>query len=136
MFLVASTGCRGLQVSTHSNLNGDVNSTVKGNVDSNVRADVHVNTPPQIENRDPLTAMTVVEGTKGQIAIIDVDGFMINKPIPGFFGSADNPVSVFREKLDQIEKQKYQAVILRINSPGGGVTATDMMWNEIKKFRT
>jgi protease-4 len=45
-------------------------------------------------------------------------------------------VSVFREKLDAISKDpSVCAVVLRINSPGGGVTASDIMAREMCAFR-
>ena len=135
LLLVLTSGCRGLQVSTRSNLTGNVKSTVNGNVNGDVRADVHLNPPAQIDNSQPLEEMTVVKGTQGKIALIDVDGFLINRAIPGFLGSGDNPVSVFREKLDQVEKGCFKAVVLRINTPGGGVTAADIMWRELQGFQ-
>jgi protease-4 len=50
--------------------------------------------------------------------------------------SGDNPVALFKEKLDAAAKDKrVKAVVLRINSPGGAVTASDIMYQELLHFR-
>jgi protease IV len=73
-----------------------------------------------------------------RIAIIDVEGMISNSRdsnlITGVEG--DNKVGFFKEKLDAAAKDdRVKAVIVRINSPGGGVTASDLMYHELRKFR-
>src|SRR5438128_4503880 len=69
---------------------------------------------------------------KNKVAVIDVDGIIMNARGSGLFGSGDNPVSVFREKLDAAAADKsVKAVVLRINSPGGAVTASDIMYQDV-----
>ena len=71
-----------------------------------------------------------------RIAILDVDGLLVNTDMTGIFSQGENPVSVFRERLDAIAADcRVGAVVLRINSPGGGVTATDMMWHDLQSFK-
>jgi protease IV len=72
-----------------------------------------------------------------KIAVIDVDGVLQNvRPTSLLGGSGENPVSLFAEKLDKAAADKeVRAVVLRINSPGGGVTATDLMYAEVQRFR-
>jgi protease-4 len=71
-----------------------------------------------------------------KIAVIDVDGILINTHKPSFFEEGENPVSVFVEKLDRAAKDPaVKAVVLRINSPGGGVTASDLMHQELLTFK-
>jgi protease-4 len=104
-------------------------------VETESRGIVH-NSP--IEDRGPLTQHLVVGGdcTQGKIAIVDVDGVLLNTPPTGFGSLGENPVSMFREKLDRIAADPcFRAVVVRINSPGGGVTASDMMWNDLSRFR-
>lgn len=75
---------------------------------------------------------------RDKIAIIDLDGMIMNCKTPGSFlgGSSENPVSVFREKLDAAAKDRHvKAVVLRINSPGGAVTASDIMYRDVVNFR-
>ena len=71
-----------------------------------------------------------------KIAIIDVSGMIINARNSGLFGDGDNPVSLFKERLDAAADDRHvKAVILRINSPGGAVTASDIMYKELLNFR-
>jgi protease IV len=71
-----------------------------------------------------------------KIAVIDVDGVLSTGPIISLFGSGENPVSLLLEKLDLARADRsVKAVILRINSPGGTVAASELMHNEITSFR-
>ena len=71
-----------------------------------------------------------------QIAVIDVSGLIINAQKPGLLEQGDNPVSELHEKLQKAESDKrVKAVILRLNTPGGGVTASDAMYREVVRFR-
>ena len=72
-----------------------------------------------------------------KIALIDVTGVISNAPPSSLFGPAgDNPVVRFKEKLDKAAGDRHvRAVVLRINSPGGGVTASDLMYDELLRFR-
>jgi len=72
-----------------------------------------------------------------KIVLIDVDGILINRDKPTLFGQGEHPVSMFVEKLDKAAADpSVKAVILRINSPGGSVTASDLMYTEILRFKT
>ena len=93
--------------------------------------------PQVLRDRSPLTAMPVQSGASGRIALIDVDGLLINQNKSGLGSMGENPIDLFREKLDQVQRQSNVcAVILRINSYGGGVTASDIMRRELEQFRT
>lgn len=71
-----------------------------------------------------------------KIAVIDVDGIMVNSSKKGLFSSGENPVSLFIEKLDKAQKdRRVKAVVLRINSPGGTVAASDVMYHALKEFK-
>jgi protease-4 len=72
----------------------------------------------------------------GVIAIIDVDGLLINKNIGGMGALGENPVALFREKLDSVAADPaVAAIVLRINSPGGGVTAADIMARDLLQVK-
>jgi protease IV len=72
-----------------------------------------------------------------RIALIDVDGILLNQDMAGPYSWGDNPVAIFREKLDAAAANPaIRSVVVRINSPGGGVTATDMMWRDLRAFRS
>ncbi len=73
---------------------------------------------------------------KDKVALIDVDGVILNVRGSALFGSSDNPVALFRERLDAAAAdRRVKAVVLRINSPGGAVTASDIMYREVAEFR-
>lgn len=75
--------------------------------------------------------------TRSKVAIIDVEGMLVNAKSTSMFSTSDNPVSVFRERLEEAAADKHvKAVVLRINSPGGGVTASDIMYRDLMQFRS
>ncbi len=72
-----------------------------------------------------------------KIALVDVDGVVRNAREASLLGApGENPVSLFKEKLDKAAADhSVKAVVVRINSPGGGVTASDLMYTELKRFK-
>jgi protease-4 len=92
-------------------------------------------------NVDGPVGETVITGAprwlcRDKIAIIDVEGMILNVRGSSLFGSGDNPVALFRERLDAAADDKHvKAVVIRINSPGGAVTASDIMYQELCRFR-
>jgi len=71
-----------------------------------------------------------------KIALIDVDGLLVNRNLSGSGSMGENPVAFFREKLDVAAADaSICAIVLRINSPGGGVTACDIMRRDLVRFR-
>lgn len=71
-----------------------------------------------------------------KVGIIDVDGVLLNKNMTGFGSMGENPVALFREKLDAAAADpSVRAIVLRINSPGGGVAATDTMRHDLEAFK-
>lgn len=74
---------------------------------------------------------------RDKIALIDVSGGIANKTGSSLLGGRkDNPVSLLLEQLDLARNDdNVKAVILRINSPGGGVVASELMHDELSWFR-
>jgi len=72
-----------------------------------------------------------------KIALVDVDGVLANQRDSSLLGPpGENPVALFTEKLDRAARDpRVKAIVLRINSPGGGVTASDLMYTELRRFR-
>jgi len=71
-----------------------------------------------------------------KIALIDVSGLISNSHKHTLLGEGENPVSVFVENLDKAAGDPaVKALVLRINSPGGGVTASDIMHSELLHFK-
>ncbi len=84
---------------------------------------------------------TVVRGGRGdascaRIALIDVDGLLVNQNFGSLMSIGDNPLSALRDKLEAAAHDpRVTGVVLRINSPGGSVTTCDIMADEIRHFR-
>lgn len=71
-----------------------------------------------------------------RVAIIDVTGLITNSSSKGFLSESDNPVGLLHEKLEEARTDsRVKAIILRLNTPGGTVTASDAMYREVKRFR-
>ncbi len=71
-----------------------------------------------------------------RIAVIDISGILMNAEEFEFFSEGEHVVSQIVEQLDTAANDKrVKAVVLRINSPGGTVTASDILYEEIRAFR-
>ncbi len=72
-----------------------------------------------------------------KIAIVDVDGVILNARAPSLVGPpGENPVALFKEKLDAAASDdRVKAIVLRVNSPGGSVTGSDIMHHEVQRFK-
>ena len=69
------------------------------------------------------------------IALIDVDGFLSSTGEPWFM-LIGTTVADVREKLERAANDwRVKAVVVRINSPGGGVSGSDMIYREILRFK-
>jgi len=89
---------------------------------------------------EPLSAQTVEKDptsfTNNKIAMIDVSGMIANVKAKSLLSDGRNKVSDFRETLNSIERDPYiKAVVLRINSSGGTITATEMMYRDLQEFK-
>ena len=72
----------------------------------------------------------------GRIAVVDLDGLIVNQNMTGLNSAGENPVAAFREKLALAATDpSIRAIVLRINSPGGGVAASVVMAEELRRFR-
>jgi protease-4 len=73
-----------------------------------------------------------------KILLVDIDGPISNRPKKTLAGfkSETGMVDRVREILKKAEKdKKIKSILLRINSPGGTVTSSDIIYNEIKTFK-
>ena len=84
----------------------------------------------------PLRPVIVEQGQAGRVAVVDVDGLLLNTPFVGPMSLGENPVALFREKLAAAETDPcVKAVVVRINSHGGGVEACILMRRDLEKFK-
>ncbi len=78
----------------------------------------------------------VVQAGASRIAVLDVDGLILNTPFVGPLSVGENPVALFREKLEAVACDPcVRAVVLRVNSPGGGVAACITMRHDLDRFK-
>src|SRR5436309_3178490 len=80
---------------------------------------------PPVSDGGPVIAMPLdgcPGGRKGpKIAVIDVDGLLVNTDFTGPSSLGENPLALFRERLDAAAADaEVCALVVRINSPGGG----------------
>ncbi len=102
-------------------------------MDTRVSAEI----PPVDPNAGRVRAVPVEPGGSTRVAILDVDGLILNTPFVGPLSVGENPVALFREKLDAIETDPcVKAVVLRVNSPGGSVSACITMRRDLERFKT
>jgi protease-4 len=90
------------------------------------------------EEEKPLKE-TVVQGEgPDKILLMDLSGLMAESPRRGIWnllGKCADPSRV-KEELDKArEDESIKALVLRINSPGGTVSASDMIYHEISRFK-
>src|SRR5258706_3183635 len=72
----------------------------------------------------------------GKIAIIEVEGMIANMKSGGFMQPTENQVSRFAQEMDKAAKDEaVKAVVLRVNSPGGTVTASDIMYQTVVRLK-
>jgi protease-4 len=84
----------------------------------------------------PVRPVVVSPGSFARVAVVDVDGLILNTPFVGPLSVGENPVALFREKLDAIEADAgVRAVVLRVHSHGGGVAACIAMRRDLERFR-
>jgi protease-4 len=91
-----------------------------------------------VSNTSELREISVSEGHAfgGKIAIIEVEGMLVDDRTGGLLQPSENPLSLFVQELDQAaDDDDVKAVVLRVNSPGGSVTTSDTMYDALLRFK-
>jgi protease-4 len=71
-----------------------------------------------------------------KVAIIEVEGMLMNAESGGLLQATENPVAKFVQQMDRAAADEdVRAVVLRVNSPGGTVTGSDTMYEVVRRFR-
>jgi protease-4 len=125
LLMVSAVGCGGMAVRTRVAFESPVETRVTAEL------------TPVNPNAGRVRAINVQPGVgSGRVAVVDVDGLLLNTPFVGPMSVGENPVALFREKLDAIEADPcIEAVVLRVNSPGGGVAACIAMRHDLERFK-
>ncbi len=85
---------------------------------------------------DPLKERVIQGSGSGKVLLIPVHGMITCAPEGNFIRSAPSLVQDVVAELRLAEKDSdIKAVLLVVNSPGGTVTASDMLYSELMKFK-
>ncbi len=85
---------------------------------------------------EPLTEISLQGDGNDKIALINVNGVISDRPQESFLVNKPSVLQDFVAKLNAIKTDSnIKALIIKIDSPGGGVTASDIMYNELVKFK-
>jgi protease-4 len=84
----------------------------------------------------PLREYTLEGTEKGKVAIVPVMGKIDDSPKPGLLQEKPSMLQEFVAQLRKAEEDdQVGAVLLKIDSPGGSVTASDLLYHEIVEFK-
>ena len=93
--------------------------------------------PHEEEGKTKQLAETLIEGTgTDKVLIIPVKGVITAQSSMKLFQETQSVVESVTQQLDQARNDNdVKSVILEINSPGGGITASDIIYKEILEFK-
>jgi len=88
------------------------------------------------ERTRPLKETTLSGEGRDKILLMDISGIISSKKRSSVLKEKTSIVSRVREELKKASTDKrIKGIVLRINSPGGTVTASDIIYREIKQFK-
>ena len=95
---------------------------------------VSVDLTPRVR---PLRETTIEGKGRDKVLLLDLAGVLAEEPIFTLEARPQVPLLArVREELEKAEEdERVRAVVLRINSPGGTVTASDILYHEISRFK-
>ncbi len=89
------------------------------------------------EEAKPLKEKVVSGEGRDKILLMDISGMIVESPRRGFLevGTHARPDRI-KEELEKASKDQHvKAVVLSINSPGGTVSGSDVIFHEIRAFK-
>ena len=85
---------------------------------------------------DPLKEFTLEGSGTDKILLISVNGLISDRPKKGLIHTSASLVEQIVSQINKAEKDKQiKAVLFKINSPGGTITASDLLYHEISLFK-
>jgi len=85
-----------------------------------------------IEPSGPIKEMQLSGTGEGKVLLLDLSGVISGQGKDGLVPQP-NMLATFKEELTRASKDdKIKAVVVRINSPGGTVTASDILYHELR----
>ena len=84
----------------------------------------------------PLKEYTLQGTQKGKVLVIPIKGKISDNPKLGLLSKKPSMVQEVVSQLRKAEKDsRVRAVLLKIDSPGGSVTASDLLYHEITEYK-
>src|SRR5262245_25653406 len=95
---------------------------------------VSVDLTPRVR---PLEESTLEGSGSDKVLLIELAGVLAEEPIFTLESRPQVPLLArVREELEKAEDdQQVKALVLRINSPGGTITASDVLFHEVMRFK-
>jgi protease-4 len=91
---------------------------------------------PLLQPLGELSERTIEGEGRAKLLLMDITGFISEKGRSGGLQERPSMVAEVREALQKAEKDTdVEGVILRINSPGGTVTASDIILHDLLTFK-
>ena len=90
------------------------------------------------EEVQPLTEKAVAGKGRDKVLVLDISGIIMGGETGSLLSLQKKPglIARVREALDRARQDaQVKAVVLRVNSPGGSVTASDILYHELKAFK-
>lgn len=85
---------------------------------------------------DALKEVTLQGKDRGKLLVIPIRGFLSDAPKKGTLGDRPSTVQEVVSQIRLAEKDdQIKAVLLEINSSGGSITASDILYHEILSFK-
>jgi len=85
---------------------------------------------------DPLEEFTISGEGEGKLLVISIKGIISDFSHKGFFRNEPSMVQDVVSQLKLAEADpEIKALLIKIDSPGGTVTASDILYTEIKEFK-
>jgi protease-4 len=90
-----------------------------------------------VRQKEKFTEVLEQEGSaksRDRIVRIDLEGIISSTSSDGILGAVSMDVDGVKRALEQaVGDSSVKAIVLRVNSPGGEVTASDMLYNAVKE---
>ncbi|TIH14702.1 signal peptide peptidase SppA [Marinifilum sp. JC120] len=88
------------------------------------------------DGTDPLLEKKLQGEGEYKVLVISIDGTISDEGKRGLLGSSPSLVQEVSSRLRlAAEDDDIKALVLKVNSPGGSVTASDILYNEILRFK-
>lgn len=89
-----------------------------------------------LDTKFPLKEYTLEGSGTNKVLLLPVNGVISDEPKKGLVRTLPSGVQQIVAQLNKAEKDKdIKVVLIKINSPGGTITASDILYNELMSFK-